>query len=163
MGTAAHSQNHIRLEGGHSLGTFFGTGKGGIRLHIVEAGVHNAHFIQLALHCLGVAVLVKETVGDNKGSLLPSTSPSSVRATGRQPFLKYTFSGVRNQSMFSLLSATVLMLSRCCTPTLSDTEFRPSFRSPSQRRSQLKVVQVAYSTVRRRSVDQNAAVFIRAV
>ena len=33
--------------------------------------------------------------------------------------------------MFSLLSATVLMLSRCFTPTFSDTEFPPQEPQPS--------------------------------
>ena len=43
----------------------------------------------------------------------------------------YTFSGVRNQSMFSLLSVTVLIFSRCLTPTFSDTEFPPQLPQPS--------------------------------
>ena len=49
---------------------------------------------------------------------------SSSNATGMQPFLKNTFSGVRNHSMFSLLSATVLILIRCLTPTFSETELQ---------------------------------------
>ena len=62
---------------------------------------------------------------------LPSTSLSSRSATGRQPFFMYVFCGVRNQSMFSLLSATVLMLSRCFTPTFSETELPPHEPQPS--------------------------------
>ena len=42
-----------------------------------------------------------------------------------------TFSGARNHSMFSLLSATVLMLSRCFTPTFSETELPPQLPQPS--------------------------------
>ena len=38
-----------------------------------------------------------------------------------------TFSGVRIQSIFSLLSATVLMLIKCFTPTFSETELPPHF------------------------------------
>ena len=37
---------------------------------------------------------------------LPRTVFNSLSATGRQPFLKYTFSGALNHNMFSLLSAT---------------------------------------------------------
>ena len=58
---------------------------------------------------------------------------SSLRATGMQPFLKYTFSGVLNHSMFSLLSATVLMLMRCLTPTFSETELPPQEPQPRVR------------------------------
>ena len=36
----------------------------------------------------------------------------SLNATGRQPYLKYTLGGTRNQSIFCLRSDTVLMLSR---------------------------------------------------
>lgn len=41
--------------------------------------------------------------------------------------------GVLNQSMFSLLSATVFTLIRCFTPTFSDTEFPPHEPHPSVR------------------------------
>ena len=61
------------------------------------------------------------------------TVPSSSSATGIQPFLKYTFSGVLNHSMFSLLSATVLILIKCFTPTFSDTEFPPQEPQPRVR------------------------------
>ena len=50
-----------------------------------------------------------------------------------QPFLKKTFSGVRNHSMFSRLSATDLMLSRCWGPTLPETELPPQEPQPSVR------------------------------
>ena len=66
-----------------------------------------------------------------KHFFLPITVPSSSSATGMQPFLKYTFCGARNQSMFSLLSATVLTLSRCFTPTFSETELPPHVPQPS--------------------------------
>src|SRR5699024_1611094 len=59
------------------------------------------------------------------------TFPSSSRATGMQPFLKYTLSGVLNHSIFSLLSATVFTFRRCFTPTFSDTEFPPHEPHPS--------------------------------
>ena len=62
---------------------------------------------------------------------LPMTVPSSSSATGRQPFFIYTFSGALNQSIFSLLAATVLMLSRCFTPTFSLTLFPPHEPQPS--------------------------------
>ncbi len=65
-----------------------------------------------------------------KARFLP-ISPSSLRATGRQPFLMKIFSGARNQSMFSLLSTTVLIFSRCLTPTFSDTELPPQEPQPS--------------------------------
>ena len=45
----------------------------------------------------------------------------------------YTFWGARNQSMFSLLWATVLMLSRCFTPTFSETELPPQEPQPRVR------------------------------
>ena len=64
---------------------------------------------------------------------MPRTFFSSSRATGRHPLLIYIFSGALNQSIFSLLSATVLMLSRCLTPTFSDTEFPPHEPHPSVR------------------------------
>ena len=60
-----------------------------------------------------------------------STVFSSSSATGMQPFLKYTFSGVLSHSMFSLLSATVLIFSRSITPTLWETELPPQEPQPS--------------------------------
>ncbi len=68
-----------------------------------------------------------------KARFLPITVFSSSRATGRQPFFIYTFSGARNHSIFSLLSATVLMFSKCFTPTFSDTELPPQEPHPSVR------------------------------
>ena len=56
---------------------------------------------------------------------------SSSRASAVQPFLIYTFSGTLNQSMFSLLIATVLILSRCLMPTFSLTELPPHVPQPS--------------------------------
>ena len=47
-----------------------------------------------------------------------------------QPFFIYTFCGALNHSIFSLLSATVLMFSRCFTPTFSETEFPPQEPQP---------------------------------
>ena len=64
---------------------------------------------------------------------LPITAFSSSSATGRQPFFIYTFPGARNHNMFSLLSATVLILIRCFTPTFSDTELPPQDPHPSVR------------------------------
>ena len=66
-----------------------------------------------------------------KAFFLCITVPSSSSATGMQPRLKYTFSGRRSQSMFSLLSATVLMFKRSNAPTLWDTEFPPQLPQPS--------------------------------
>ena len=68
-----------------------------------------------------------------KAFFLPITVFSSLSATGRQPFFRYTFSGARNHSIFSLRSATVLILSRCFTPTFSDTELPPQEPQPSVR------------------------------
>ena len=83
---------------------------------------------------------------------------SSSRATGRQPFFRYTFSGARNHSMFSLLSATVLMFSRCFTPTFSDTELPPQEPQPSVSDGlQLEVVQIADAALRGGRVDQDTA------
>ena len=62
--------------------------------------------------------------------LFPRTGPISRSATARHPFFWYTLSGARNQSMFSLLMATVLMLSRCLTPTFSLTELPPQLPHP---------------------------------
>ena len=56
---------------------------------------------------------------------------NSSSATGRQPFFIYTFSGVLNHSIFSLLSATVLIFSKCLTPTFSETELPPHEPQPS--------------------------------
>lgn len=42
-----------------------------------------------------------------------------------------TFSGALNQSIFSLLSATVFIFIKCLTPTFSDTEFPPQDPHPS--------------------------------
>ena len=56
---------------------------------------------------------------------------SSLSATPKQPFLKYTFSGALNHNIFSLLAATVLMLIRCLTPTFSLTLFPPQLPQPS--------------------------------
>ena len=45
----------------------------------------------------------------------------------------YTFSGALNHSIFSLLSATVLMLMRCFTPTFSLTLLPPQLPQPRVR------------------------------
>ena len=69
-GAAADGDDHVGLEGGHLGGAGLGAGEGRIGSHIVEAGVTDAHFIQLGLHGLGVAVVIQEGVGDEEGLLL---------------------------------------------------------------------------------------------
>ena len=103
--------------------------------------------------------LIQECVSYDKCFfLVHNSSSSSSSATGMQPFLKYTFSGVLNHSIFSLLSATVLMFSRCFTPTFSDTELPPQEPHPSVRDgAKFKVVKITDTTVRRRCIDQNTA------
>ena len=56
---------------------------------------------------------------------------NSSKATGKHPLFIYTFSGVLNQSIFSLLSATVFTFIKCFTPTFSETEFPPQVPQPS--------------------------------
>ena len=53
------------------------------------------------------------------------------KATGKQPLFIYTFSGALNQSIFSLLSATVFIFIKCFIPTFSDTELPPQEPQPS--------------------------------
>jgi len=56
---------------------------------------------------------------------------NSSRATGKQPLFIYTFSGALNQSIFSLLSATVFIFNKCFIPTFSETEFPPHVPHPN--------------------------------
>ena len=67
---AAQGNDHIRLEQTHLLGACLRAGKCGIRSHVKECGVLNSHLIQLIGNRLGVAVLIKEIVSDDKGLLL---------------------------------------------------------------------------------------------
>ena len=58
-------------------------------------------------------------------------SANSSSATGNDPYLKYTFSGILNHNIFSLLSATVLTFIKWLTPTFSETEFPPHDPHPN--------------------------------
>ena len=69
-GAAAQGDDHIRLKGPHLLGALLGAGQGGIRLHVEEAGVGDAHLIQLVGDGLGKAILIEEGVRYQEGTAL---------------------------------------------------------------------------------------------
>ena len=65
-----------------------------------------------------------------KARFFPAKSP---KATGKQPYLKYTLGGTRNQSIFSRRSDTVLIFKRWETVTFSLTELPPQVPHPNVR------------------------------
>jgi len=88
--------------------------------HIKEGLVHNSHFIQLIRNRLGVAVIVQEVIRYNKCFLFTHYIFKLIQCNRQTTSFYINLSGVLNQSMFSLLSATVLMFNKCLTPTLSN-------------------------------------------
>jgi hypothetical protein len=85
----------------HGLRAFLCAAERGIGSHLEKAGVLYAHFVEFFFYGFYVAVFIKEGVGHYKRLLFVHYGAKLVERDGMQPFLKYNFSGVLNQSMFS--------------------------------------------------------------
>ena len=86
-GAAAQSDNDIRLEGCHLCCTGFGAAEGRIRFDFEEAGMRNAHLVQLVRDRFRVAVLVEETVGHDKCPLLSHHGFQFIKSYRQASFL----------------------------------------------------------------------------
>ena len=69
-GAAAQSDDHVRLESAELFYAASRALKSRIGCHLVEAGIGNAHLVQLIRDRLGMTVAVEETIGYNKGFFL---------------------------------------------------------------------------------------------
>ena len=69
-GAAAEGDDHVGLEVRHQLGAFLRAGEVGIGRDVVEAGVADAHFVELVGDGLDIVVLIQEFVGDDERPLL---------------------------------------------------------------------------------------------
>ena len=69
-GTAAHSQDYIRLKFSHELGASLCVSQCGVRLYIGEYGICDSHFAQTVCDDMGVSVLIQEGVCYDERPLL---------------------------------------------------------------------------------------------
>ena len=84
---AADCDNNIRLKRSHLSRTLSCACKCRVGSDIIESGVNNAHFVELVGYCLGIAVLIKEAVGNNKGFLLVHNIFKLSKSNGQTAFL----------------------------------------------------------------------------
>ena len=130
-GAAAERDDAVRLKGGHRLAPSFAQEEGRVGRDVGEGGVADAHFIQLVGDALRVAVVVEEAVGDDEGLLLAHDRSSARQRDRQAALLEIDLRRGSEPEHVSLLSATVLILSRCLTPTFSETELPPHEPQPS--------------------------------
>ena len=156
-GTAADGEDQVRLEGRHLRRALSGTGEGGIGSYVVEGGVGDPHGVQLLLHRLGVAVLVQEGVGDDKGLLIIFQFGQS---HGQAALLEI--------NLFRRAEPEHILPPNChCLDVqqvldahvLGNGVAAPGAAAQRQGGSQLEVVQVADAAVGGRSIHQDAAGF----
>ena len=159
-GTAAESDNHVRLKRHHLSGTLTGTCQRRVGRYVVERGVRDSHAVQLIGDALGKAVLVQEAVGYDKCLFLAHNGFQFVKSNRETALLKinlfrcsepkHIFSPLRNGlDIDQVLDAYVLRY----------TVSAPRTATKGERGSQLEVVKVADTALRRGSVDQNTAGF----
>ena len=87
-GTAAQSNDHIRLERLDLFYAFLRALQRRIGSHLIEAGVGNAHLIQLVGNRFRVSAAVKETVRYDKGFLLMIIGLQLIQSHRQAAFLK---------------------------------------------------------------------------
>ena len=92
-GAAAERDDNVGLEGAHSLGAPLCGNERRIGLNVGEGGVGDAHFVELIGDRLGVAVLVKEGVGDEEGALFAHNVPELLKCDGHAALLDINLFG----------------------------------------------------------------------
>ena len=157
-GAAAHGDDHIGLEGTHLLRTGLGAGQGGIRGHVGEAGMLNAHFVQLVLDGLGVTIGVKEGVGDNEGLLLAQHVLQLAEGHGKAALLEIDLlGGAEPQHILSPLGHGFDVQQVLHTHILGNGVAAPAAATQGQGGGQPEVVQVADAALGGGCVHQNPA------
>ena len=86
-GAAAQGDYRVRLEGSHLLNALFGALERRVGSNVAEGRVYYAHLVELIGYRLGVAVFVKEVVGDYERSLLAHDVLELIESDGQAALL----------------------------------------------------------------------------
>ena len=86
-GAAAESDYRVGLKSSHLLNALFGALESRVGSNVAESRVDNAHLVELIGYRLGVAVFVKEVIGDDERSLLAHDVLELVERDGQAALL----------------------------------------------------------------------------
>ena len=86
-GAAAESDYRVGLESSHLLNALFGALESRVGSNVAESRMDNAHLVELIGYRLGVAVFVKEVIGDDERSLLAHDVLELVERDGQAALL----------------------------------------------------------------------------
>ena len=158
--STAQCDNGIRLESSHLCDAFLGITQRGIRLDIEEGGVCNPHLIQLVGDGLGVAIAVQEGIRYDKCLLCLPNSAKLIQRNGQAALFDVDlFRRPEPQHVFPSFCHSLDIQQVLDTYIFRYGVTAPGTAAQCQRRSQLEIIQVADTTVRRRRIDQDTAGF----
>ena len=157
-GTAAQRNDAVWLEGSHRLGALFGAGEGRVGSNVIEAGVLDAHLVQLLLDRFDIAVLIQEGVGDDEAFLLAHHSAQLIQCNRHAALLHiYLLRRSKPQHILSPLSDGLDVQQMFYPNVFGNRVSAPGTAAQSERRGELEVVQVADAAVGGWGVDDDAA------
>ena len=157
-GTAADGDDGIRLELGHLVSTLSRALERRVGGNFIEAGVLNAHFVELLFNRLGVAVIVKERVGNNKRLFLAHDGFQLVKRNRQAAFFEiHLFGCAEPQHIFPSFGNGFDIQQMFDTDVFGNRVAAPGAAAECQRGCQFEVVKVADTALGRRCVDKNTA------
>ena len=157
-GTAADGDDGIRLELGHLVSTLSRALERRVGGNFIEASVLNAHFVELLFNRLGVAVIVKERVGNNKRLFLAHDRFQFVKRNRQAAFFEiHLFGCAEPQHIFPSFGNGFDIQQMFDTDVFGNRVAAPGAAAECQRGCQFEVVKVADTALGRRCVDKNTA------
>ena len=157
-GTAADGDDGIRLELGHLVSTLSRALERRVRGNFIEASVLNAHFVEFLFNRLGVAVIVKERVGNNKRLFLAHDRFQFVKRNRQAAFFEiHLFGCAEPQHIFPSFGNGFDIQQMFDTDVFGNRVAAPGAAAKCQRGCQFEVVKVADAALGRRCVDKNTA------
>ena len=155
---AAQRDYYVGGKGAHLFRTCLGACKRGVGRNVEEAGMCNAHFVEFVLNRLGVAVVVQETVRNDKRLLFVHHRLKFVKSNGQTTFFDVNLLRCTEpQHIFSPFGYGFDIEQMLHSDVFTDGVTAPTAATEGKRRNKFEVVNIADTALRRWSVDKHAA------